>query len=235
MNVARQFGPGSSHQAPAGSSETDRRPRTALPVFGGVARHLEAHIERLEAGAKALGQPVDWLGGLRSDLVAWLEQAVGTEEAALRLVLDPGAALLSARLEPLPTAPRPCPLALLPHPLGARRLDPTLRHKGLGGPWGKDLLAQAQGLGAQDALLQWPDGSLAETSMAAVGIERGGVFWVPPPEGRVASLAERLELPGWAQARGLRIETAVLPPALAINGQVWCMNALRGFWPATLL
>lgn len=235
MNTARQFGPGNSHLAPDGPSDPDRRPRTALPVFRGVARHLEAHLQRLEAGAKALGQPVDWVGGLQSDLEAWLERAAGTEEAALRLVLDPGAALLSARLEPLPAAPRPCPLALLPHPMGAHRLDPTLPHKGLGGPWGEAILAQARSLGAKDALLLWPDGSLAETSMAAVGVEVDGVFWVPPPEGRVASLAERLELPAWAQARGLRVETGVLPSSLALDGQVWCMNALRGFWPATLL
>jgi hypothetical protein len=71
--------------------------------------------------------------------------------------------------------------------------------------------------------------------MAAVGIELGGVLWMPPPEGRVASLAECLELPAWAQSRGLQIETAELHPSLALEGQLWCMNALRGFWPATLL
>jgi len=235
MNEGRQFGPGGTDLAPTAPSDPDRRPRTALPVVRGVAQHLDAHFQRLEAGALALGRPVDWLGGIRSDLEAWLERVVGTEEAALRLLLDPGTALLSARLEPLPAAPRPCPLALLPHPMGARRLDPTLRHKGLGGPWGKEVLAQARRLGAQDALLRWPDGSLAETSVAAIGIEVSGIFWVPPPEGRVASLAERLELPDWAQARGLRVEKAALPLSLALDGQVWCMNALRGFWPATLL
>lgn len=235
MNEGMQFRPGGSYLVHDVPSDPDRRPRTALPVFRGVARYLEVHLHRLEAGALALGQPVDWLGGIRPDLEAWVKRVAGAEEAALRLVLDPGTGSLSARLEPLPAAPRPCPLALLAHPMGAQRLDPNLRHKGLGGPWGVAIRAQAHRLGAQDALLRWPDGSLAETSMAAVGIELGGVFWVPPPAGRVASLAERLELPAWALARGLRVETAVLPLSLALDGQLWCMNALRGFWPATLL
>ncbi len=235
MNEARQFGPGLLRPAHGSLPGSDQRPRTALPVSRGVPRNLEAHFNRLEAGAAALGQAVDWLGSIRAELEGWLDSKKGPNETALRLVLDPEAAVLFARLEPLPAPPRPCRLVPLPHPLGTRRLDPTLRHKGLAGSWGKEVLAEAGRLGAQDALLLWPDGSVAETAIAAVGIETGGVLKMPPPEGRVASLAERLELPAWAQSRGLRIETAVLPLSLTIEGRLWCMNALRGFWPATLL
>ena len=182
-----------------------------------------------------MSQPVDWVLAQQPDLAGWLESGNPPDEAALRLVLHPVAGLLSAQLEPPPAAPQPCRLAWLPHPMAARRHDPTVRHKGLAGPWGRDVLAQASWLGAQDALLHWPDGTLAETAMAAVAIEVAGDLLVPPVEGRVTSLTERLDLPEWAESRGLRIVTTRLTLPLAAEGRVWCMNALRGFWPATLL
>jgi branched-subunit amino acid aminotransferase/4-amino-4-deoxychorismate lyase len=153
----------------------------------------------------------------------------------LRLVLHPYAGLLEGRLEPLPVPVEPYLLVPRPHPLAGRRGDPILAHKGLGGPWGAEILASAQHLGAADALLLWSDGTLAETAIAAVGLERDGVFTLPPPPGRVASLAVQLDLPVWAAARGLRIAEAALTPAQALAGRLWCMNALRGIWPATLL
>lgn len=235
MSGSRVFGPGMSRSPSKEFPGGDHMPRTALPVRGGIPHHLQAHLHRLETGAAALGQPVDWLQGLQTDLEAWLSSGNPLEAAALRLVLHPEAGLLSAWLESLPAAPQPCLLVLLPHPLGAQRLDPVVRHKGLMGPWGTDLLGEARRLGAQDALLQWPDGTLAETTIASVAIETEGALLVPPPEGRVASLTESLELPAWAQSRGLRIESAPLHAYMAAAGQLWCMNALRGFWPATLV
>lgn len=232
MNRDRCFGPGISGAPPR---EEAPLPRTALPVFRGHPRHLEAHLLRLEAGALALGQPVAWLPGLQAETAAWLASATPQEDAALRLVLHPGPGLLSARLEPLPSAPRPCRLAVMPHPLGGRRGDPTVIHKGLSGPWGSAILAAARQLGAEDALLLWPDGTVAETAIASLGVESGGVLRVPPPQGRVASLAERLDVPGWAGSRGLRVETGDIPLAHAREGRLWCMNALRGIWLATLL
>lgn len=235
MNRDRCFGPGISGAPSVPSSGEDRLPRTALPVFQGHPRHLEAHLHRLEAGASAMGQPVAWLPGLQGEITAWLDSMTHKEDAALRLVLHPGPGLLSVRLEPLPTAPQPYRLAVVPHPIGHRRLDPTVIHKGLSGPWGSAVLAAARQLGAEDALLIWPDGSLAETAIASVGVEAAGVLRVPPPQGRVASLTERLDLPGWAESRGLRVETGDIPLPRAREGRTWCMNALRGIWPATLL
>jgi len=235
MSHQRWFGPGGTGLVSDGSPGERALPRTALPVVAGVPKHLEAHLHRLEAGALALGQPVAWLQDLSGELRDWLLAATLMETAALRLVLDPQAGLLAAQLGPLPVAPRPCRLLLMPHPLGARQADPRVTHKGLAGSWGKELLALAQSRGADDALLQWPDGTLAETTLAAVALEVRGVLLVPPPLGRVASLAERLELPEWARTRGLRIRTTVLTPEAAGRGRLWCLNALRGIWPATLL
>lgn len=155
--------------------------------------------------------------------------------SALRLALHPALGLLRVRMEPLPSTPLPYLLAPMTHPLAQRRHDPLLQHKGLGGPWGAAVLAEVRTLGAADALLLWADGSLAETAIAAVGVEQEGVLTVPFPEGRVASLAEQLDLPAWAAQRGLRIEQASLGLPQARQGQLWCLNALRGIWPAQLL
>ena len=235
MNRDQFFGPGIASATLARPLNEEPLPRTALPVLRGTPRHLEAHFLRLEAGAAALGHPVNWLPGLQMEVSAWLISVVHGEDAALRLALHPGAGLLSARLEPLPAPPQPCRLTVMSHPLGERRSDPLVMHKGLSGPWGSRVLVEARRLGAEDALLLWPDGTLAESAIATLGVEFGDILMIPPPQGRVASLAERLDLPGWAGSRGFRIERADIPLARAREGRVWCMNALRGIWPATLL
>lgn len=228
----RAFGPGSTtwplgQRLPAGEG-----PHTALPVHGGTPRHLEAHLERLRAGAQALGQGVPWLAGAAADLLVWLE-ARPSPEGALRLALHLELRLLAARLEPLPSAHSPYRLAPMLHPMGDLRPSPLARHKGLSGPWRPVAFTEAHRLGAEDALLLWPDGTLAETAIAAVALERDGSLTLPPPPGRVASVAERLDLPAWAEARGLALGTGEIH--LGFQGRLWCLNALRGIWPATLL
>ena len=207
-------------------------PRTALPVREGIPPHLDAHLERLRAGARALGHEVPWLTFAAAELLRWLESR-STVEGAMRLALHLDLRLLAARMEPLPPAPFPCRLAPMPHPMGDLRPNPLARHKGLSGPWRPVALAEARRRGAEDALLLWPDGTLAETAIAAVALEHEGSLTLPPPQGRVASVAERLDLPAWAEAHGLVLRTEEL--FLGAAGRLWCLNALRGIWPATLL
>lgn len=233
MIPEQRFGPGGS--APWADLSQDGRPRTALPVHRGQPRHLVPHLARLRSGAALLGHPAPWLEPLQGDLCRWLERSLPEEDAALRLVLYPEHAFVLARLEPLPRPPSPCRLVPLPHPMKEGRSDPRAPHKGLLGPWGSAVLKAAHQLGADDALLLWPDGTLAETAIAAVGLELKGTFQLPPTEGRVASLAERLDLPDWASQRGLRIDVAPLPLSQVPNGHLWCLNALRGIWPAILV
>ncbi len=233
MSGERRFGPGVNSPEPLPSP--DGLPRTALPVSQGQPRHLAAHLERLRAGAVALGQPAPWVDGLQQQLLEWLESDLPVGDAALRLVLHPAAGCCTARLEPLPDTPSPYRLVPTHHPLNEGRADPKAPHKGLSGAWSTAMRAEAQRLGGEDALLLWPDGTLAETAIAAVGLEVDGVLLLPPPEGRVASLAERLDLPAWAAGRGLRIEVVAIPRPRVVEGQLWCLNALRGIWPASLL
>jgi branched-subunit amino acid aminotransferase/4-amino-4-deoxychorismate lyase len=197
--------------------------------------HLDAHLARLEAGANALGSTAPWLSDCAGPILAWLAAVLPGQDGALRLTLETDSARLMARLEDLPSTPAPYGLVPLPHPLIPRRSDPRIRHKGLGGAWGAAVLAKAEASGGADALLLWADGTLAETAIAAVGVESGQRFHLPESLGRVASLTEKLDLPLWAQDRGLTITTGPISLVQARRGQVWCLNALRGIWPATLL
>lgn len=225
------FGPGAAGTDSPGTLP-GKAPRTALAVHEGAPRHFEAHLDRLRAAARALGREVSWLAEAGEALRLWL-QVPGA--AALRLTLDLERECLAAAAEALPAPPSPCRLVALPHPAGDLRSDPLARHKGLSGSWRPPAREAARRLGAEDALLLWPDGTLAETPIATVALERSGLLLLPPPEGRVAGLTERLDLPAWAEARGWRLREAPLTPAECAEGRLWCMNALRGLWPATLL
>jgi branched-subunit amino acid aminotransferase/4-amino-4-deoxychorismate lyase len=227
------FGPGAALRLEP-SADGQQVPRTALPVRQGLPLHLEAHLERLRAGAAALGSGVPWLAEAGLELAQWLG-GLGLPEAALRLELDLDRHRLEARLEPLPRAPSPFRLAPMPHPMGDLRPQPLARHKGLSGPWRPEALAGARQRGAEDALLLWPDGTLAESTIATVALERQGALILPPPPGRVASVAERLDLPAWAEARGWALHISPIALGDCEGGQLWCLNALRGLWPATLL
>jgi len=225
------FGPGATLPAvepPAGAT-----PRTALPVRLGVPRHLSAHLDRLRAGAVALGRPPAWLEEAAGELAYWLKRHPA-QEAALRLELHLDLKLLDARLEPLPVASSPYRLVSMLHPMGDLRGDPLATHKGLSGPWRPQVLSDAWQQGAEDALLLWPDGTLAESAIATVALERDGRLILPPTEGRVASVTERLDLPAWAGARGWTLDQAPIPLEACAEGRLWCLNALRGLWPAAI-
>lgn len=227
-----EFGPGATLSGV--DVHAGEVPRTALPVRQGSPLHLDAHVDRLRAGAVALGRSPAWLDDAAGDLRRWLERHAATE-AALRLELHLDLNLLDARLEPLPQAKVPYRLAPRPHPMGDLRPDPLARHKGLSGRWRPQVLSEAWQRGAEDALLLWPDGTLAESAIATVALERGESLILPPIEGRVASVTERMDLPRWAEERGWRVQRAPITPEECAQGQLWCLNALRGLWPAMLL
>lgn len=204
-------------------------PRSAARVEQARIRHLEAHLARLRASAMAQGRDQPWIEGLATELAAWVGTVTRGEREALRLRLL--GARVWALLEPIPVVAQPYHLKLMPHPLGSPL--PLAPHKGLLGLWNAAPLREAQVQGAEDALLHWPDGALVETAIASITLEVGGELWLPPMEGRVASLAERLDLPEWAGARTRRFHAFHAQDLR--RGQLWCFNAVRGIWPATLL
>ncbi len=225
MDTARltSFGPGTA----TGFDPLDAVPRSAARVEQGRIRHLDAHLDRLSAGAAATGLVASWLNTVGDDLRAWVAEAAMEPAETLRLRLHGDQ--LWAMLEALPETPSPYGLHLSPHPLGAPSSHPLSPHKGLTGPWGAAMLREARAVGADDALCFWPDGTLVETAIASIALEVEGELWLPPLEGRVASLAERLDLPEWAGSRTIRIQ-AFRAEDLH-RGQLWCFNAVRGVWP----
>lgn len=160
------------------------------------------------------------------------EHAGGVPLLALRILTNPTAQSLHVRLEPLPEVTQPYLLLPARHPLAAERENPLNACKGCLGPWNRAVLAEVQGAGAQDALLHWADGTVGETAIAAVGLLAGHRLVLPPTEGRVRSIAELWDLPLWADERGWEVVHAPIPLQEALQGQLWCFNALRGLWPA---
>ena len=76
------FGPGAT--LPAVDARMLAIPRTALPVRHGAPRHLEAHLDRLRNGGRALGCDTSWVGEAGQELGHWLSRHAAPE-AALRL------------------------------------------------------------------------------------------------------------------------------------------------------
>lgn len=216
----RAFGPGRAPSPP------DRPlPRTAGRIQDGRLLLEASHRDRLQASAPTAA----WLPEAFREL---LEALVPGGDGVLRIRLDEGGRQLWGLREPLPEMPQPYLLIPRPHPL-ARGDRP--RVKGIDGAWSSALLAEARALGAADALLLWPDGTVAETAIAAVAVEAAGALVLPGAPGRVASLAEACWLPDWAQARGLALRREDLPFATLRGAKLWCLNAVRGVWPAELL
>ena len=229
MDVARlrAFGPGPGPDYDPHVAA----PRTAARVEQGRIRHLEAHLARLAASAVALGARLPWLEGEADAIRTWVADASRDPVEALRLRVQGDQ--LWALLEALPETPSPYRLKLMPHPLETPSRHPLAPHKGLMGIWNSGPLNEAKAVGSDDALLFWPDGVLVETAIASIALEVDGELWLPPLEGRVASLAERLDLPEWAGSRAIRIQP--FRAGDLSRGRLWCFNAVRGVWPGTPL
>lgn len=225
--------------------------------------NLESHLHRLEAGACELGWGVPWLKEVIPDLMAWISEA-GTAACRMQLFSDalsvrldttwgaPGEGshlceLASGRVRERPigasgrspsfiseTQP-PYRLIPLPHPLGDVRDNPRTAHKGILGDWDIQVRNQAHEGHAEDALLLWPDGTLAETAIASIGLQVGGDLFLPPLKGRVESITEALELQLWASAQGFALQRRPIALTEVSGGQLWCMNALRGLWQAEVV
>lgn len=208
----------------------DALPRTALRIVDGQGLHWSNHMTRLQMGAIGLGWDVSWLNEKEPEIAAWISTA---DMAACRLQLFPDA--ISVRLEAISGRFSSCRLLAMPHPLGDIRGDAKAALKGLLGAWDIQARDDAHERLADDALLLWPDFTIAETSIASIGLQLNDKLLLPPLEGRVSSITEAFELPLWAMAHELVIQRRPIRLDEVSGGQLWCMNALRGLWQAEVV
>lgn len=192
--------------------------------------HWKTHITRLHTGAIGLGWDVSWLKGKEPEIAAWISTS---GMAACRLQLYPDA--ISVRLEAIPEPFSSCRLLTMAHPLGDIRGDAIAMLKGLLGAWDIRARNHAHESLADDALLLWPDFTIAETTIAAIGLQLNDKLLLPPLEGRVSSITEAFELPLWAMSHGLVIQRRPIRLEEVSSGQLWCMNAVRGLWQAEVV
>ena len=208
----------------------DARPRTALRIVEGQGVHWESHLARLLSGAVSLEWDVSWLKAKEPEIADWISTA---GMAVCRLHLFPDA--ISVRLEAIPDPCLSYRLLAMVHPLGDIRGDARARVKGLLGIWDSQARTHAHEKLADDTLLLWPDFTLAETTIAAIGLQLHDKLLLPPLEGRVASIAEIFELPLWALSHGLIVQRRPIRLEEVSGGQLWCMNAVRGLWQAEVV
>lgn len=90
------------------------------------------------------------------------------------------------------------------------------------------LRTEAQGRGADDAVLLAPDGSVAEGSTTAIAWWRGDALAIPAPEiERIDSVTLRSVL-ALATATGVDILSETVRPDELDGLEVWALNALHG-------
>jgi branched-subunit amino acid aminotransferase/4-amino-4-deoxychorismate lyase len=208
----------------------DALPRSTLRIVDGQGVHWISLLTRLQLGAARLGWDISWLDREEPGIAAWIS-TVGM--ASCRAQLFPDA--ISIRLEALPEAFATYRVLTEIHPLGDIRSNGKATLKGLLGTWDMQARHHAREKAADDSLLLWPDGTLAETTIAAIGLQLNKRLVLPPLAGRVASIAEAVELPLWARIHGLAIERRPIRLEEVSAGQLWCMNALRGLWQAEVV
>lgn len=225
----RAFGPGASTLL---GWEPPRAalPRTALRLEDGQGKHWDSHLFRLRLGAASLGWDVSWLSGLESEIESWVSTA---GLAACRLQLFPDT--VSVRLEDIPDPISSYRMLAMNHPLGDIRSKARAGIKGLLGSWDIQAWKVAHEKAAEDALLIWPDGTIAETAIASIGLQVDGHLILPPLEGRISSITEALDLPLWTLSRGLTVQRRPMRLDEVPGGQLWCMNAVRGLWQAEMV
>ena len=192
-------------------------------------RHLDLHLQRLQASAAYFGFPYDETI-LRTALKKHCASLPVTGAQRLRLILsaDGSCSLQSAELAPLAT-----PVSVLIAPTPTQSADLFLRHKTTVRQRYDQAWQQAQQLGAFDMLFFNSEGELTEGGRSNVFIKLGGCWYTPPLcSGLLPGVMRSVVLndPAWnASERSLSMDD------LLAAEEIMVCNSLRGTMPATLL
>jgi branched-subunit amino acid aminotransferase/4-amino-4-deoxychorismate lyase len=183
---------------------------TAMQVRGARVRGLGNHLDRLDEGSRELfGVPLD---GERVRELARHALAEDVRDASLRVIVfaaQQGA--LSVMVTLRPPGPMPeGPLAL--HAVEYQRTLAHVKHLDGFGQSHRARLARREGF--DDVMLTAADGTIAETSIANVGLVRGGeVVWPEAPS--LLGITKQLLEPRLADAglpsRRAQVRVAQLP------------------------
>ncbi|WP_394213834.1 aminodeoxychorismate synthase component I [Brachybacterium vulturis] len=204
-----------------------RDPFALLETFAvadGVARHLDAHLDRLCASAAHFG-----ISAEREALEAAARQAaaeVGTDAALLRIALRrDGSVEITSR--PLAATPAPVRLALdtvrTAFPPGLSGHKTTVR--------GHFTAARERHPGADDVVLLGAHGRAVETTISSLAARIDGTWCTPPlADGGLAGVGRRLAL-----ERGELEERPLTVQALRGAEELAVLSSARGWRPAVLV
>jgi para-aminobenzoate synthetase/4-amino-4-deoxychorismate lyase len=181
---------------------------------------LDRHLDRLRRSATYFGYRCN-----APEVVSALDRAVAGAGRALRVRLllarDGQIAVDPAPFDP-PTAP--ARIALARYPIDPA--DPFFFHK-------TTHRAQYDRLRLpdhDDVILWTPDGLVTETTLANIVVDIGGRKLTPPVECGLLAGTFREEL----LARGEIHAAPITLDQVRQAGQMWLINSVRGWWPATL-
>ena len=190
-----------------------------MRVAGGIAVHLDRHIQRAAASATFLGTVFDC-----TTVAAAVAAAAATVgDARLRLVVAPSGRH-AIDITPLP-APVDGPVAVALVALPVAPGDWRLRHKTSDRAFYDDARRAA---GTFEVIFVDPDGGVTEGSFTNIFVPRGGRWLTPPATAGLLPGVLRAAL----LATGEAVEARLTPADLA--GGFYLGNALRGLMPARL-
>ncbi|MFH1706304.1 MAG: aminotransferase class IV [Planctomycetota bacterium] len=205
-----------------------------MKAVDGTVEHLDDHLARLAASARALAIPVpdtDWQAVI-GRLLARNKRSHGV--ARVKIILTrgvmPGLGLacnkptLVITAVPQPARPAPQRIGIYPE----RRLEPVARHKSLNYLF--NLLAHdwAVRQGLDEAVIIGDRGQILECSTANLFVIRGKTVLVPKNEGYLEGIAGRYFLARQQTAgRTVRMRR-IYPRDLRPADEIWITNSMLG-------
>ena len=200
-------------------------------AYRGVPFRLEAHFDRMAAGAAAIGIAPPPREAFRVGIAALLA-ACGLRDARVRLVLTAGlpggTPSASATAEPAPPPPRPAVLVLAP----PRAAVPLADVKLVGSIASRLARDAAVATGADDALFVTPDGRLLEGTRSNVFVVAGDRLCTPPTDGTILRGVTRDVVREVAAAAGIPcLEGPVPVSTLGSAREVFCTGSVAELWP----
>jgi len=184
---------------------------------------LERHLARLAASALCFGFTCD-LAEIRATLETAVDDLRGPAKVRLRLEADGSLLCEAVDIQPVP---QPLPVALADEPVNRR--DVFLYHKTTSRAVYERARAAHPDAGA--VILWNEEGEVTEATESNVVIARDGVRVTPPLECGLLPGVLRAEL----LERGEIVEARITKEELRAAEQVWLINSVRGWMPASLL